>query len=84
MSSGMVILSAGADGGDGSNGADETNGVSVDLPVEPTAVVGIEGLLAVRRARRRARLRARRSMVGRRNSNATISSAGSCGSVPSS
>lgn len=80
MLSGRVILSAGADGGDGSNGADETNGVSV----EPTAVVGIEGLLAVRRARRRARLRARRSMVGRKNSNATISSAGSCGSVPSS
>lgn len=103
----------GANGADGANGVDGADGDAVDLPVAPTAVLGLflerlwgmmVGLwggcrvdrevdrgcgevvdwVAARRARRRARLRARRSMVGRRNSNATISSVNSCGSVPSS
>ncbi len=80
----------GANGVDGTNGADGDDGddvVAVDLPVAPTAVFGavVWGAVdwvAARRARRRARLRARRSMVGRRNSKATISAGGSCASVP--
>ena len=74
---------------DGDNGADGSNGMdrdAVDLPVAPTDIVGVFGAgvdwAEARRARRRARLRARRSMVGRRNSKATIRAGGSCGSVP--
>ena len=58
-------------------------GVDVGSTGRSTVVVGAGvDWVAARRARRRARLRARRSIVGRRNSKATISAGGSCGSVP--